>query len=102
MLLRDYIYDLLEDNRSDYAIEVLEALLEGKNDVEPKLKGVEMPNADELHYMLGNLHYKRGDWKKAIEHYLEACEINPESPANEKLKMTYSILEFYNKDVFGQ
>ncbi|MGN1236600.1 MAG: tetratricopeptide repeat protein [Bacteroidaceae bacterium] len=57
---------------------------------------------DEIHYMIGNAYYKIGNWKEAIQHYLEACEINNNSPAREKLKMTYSILEFYNKDVYGQ
>lgn len=54
------------------------------------------------HYRLGNAFYKEGIWKKAIEHYLMACELNAESPARERLKMTYRILEFYNTDVYGQ
>ncbi|MBP5361327.1 MAG: tetratricopeptide repeat protein [Bacteroidaceae bacterium] len=55
-----------------------------------------------LHYRLGNAYYQKGDWKEAIQHYMEACELNSESPAREKLKMTYEILDFYNKDVYGQ
>lgn len=54
------------------------------------------------HYRLGNECYQRGDWKSAIQHYLEACEYNSESPARDKLNMVYSILEFYNKDIYGQ
>ena len=54
------------------------------------------------HYQLGNECYQRGDWQDAIQHYLEACALNNGSPAREKLDMVYSILEFYNKDVYGQ
>ena len=59
-------------------------------------------DAHMLHYRLGNAYYQKGDWKEAIQHYMEACELNSESPAREKLKMTYEILDFYNKDVYGQ
>ena len=59
-------------------------------------------DAHMLHYRLGNAYYQKGNWKEAIQHYLEACEINSDSPAREKLKMAYEILDFYNKDVYGQ
>ena len=59
-------------------------------------------DAHTLHYRLGNAYYKKGEWKEAIQHYMEACELNSESPAREKLKMAYGILEFYNKDIYGQ
>ena len=54
------------------------------------------------HYELGNECYRRGDWKAAIQHYMEACERNSQSPAREKLDMVYRILNFYNKDIYGQ
>jgi hypothetical protein len=57
---------------------------------------------EKLHYDLCNECYRRGDWKAAIQHYLEACECNSESPAREKLDMVYRILNFYNKDIYGQ
>lgn len=57
---------------------------------------------DYAHYLMGNIHYKACEWKEAIEHYLEAVELNTNSPAKEKLEMTYQILAFYNKDIYGQ
>ncbi|MCH5179453.1 MAG: tetratricopeptide repeat protein [Prevotellaceae bacterium] len=54
------------------------------------------------HYQKGNECYQHGQWQEAIEHYLEACELNSDSPAREKLKMVYNILEFFNKDIYGQ
>lgn len=56
----------------------------------------------EQHYRQGNEYFRRGDWKEAIQHYMAACDAYSESPAMEKLKMVYSILDFYNKDIYGQ
>ena len=57
---------------------------------------------DDLFYLRGNAYRKSGDWQKAIENYLEAISINPDSPAKEAYNMVISILEFYNKDMFNQ
>ena len=60
------------------------------------------PDNDEVHYLLGNLYRKRGDWQLALNHYLEAIERNPESPAVHARQMLMDILEFYNKDMYNQ
>ena len=104
MLLKDYVNCLLKEGRAEQAIELLADLL-GKDAAErqhAEIEDVKSVANDQLHYLVGNAYYKKGSWKEAIEHYLEACELNSESPAREKLKMAYEILEFYNKDVFGQ
>ena len=72
------------------------------SDLKPQTSERGSVDAHMLHYRLGNAYYQKGDWKQAIQHYMEACEINSDSPAREKLKMTYEILDFYNKDVYGQ
>ena len=46
----------------------------------------------------GNEHRKKGDLKKAMNCYLEAIELDPESPALEAKKMLEDIFNFYNKD----
>ena len=132
MLLKNYVDALLKEGRAEEAEELLADLLRAKEppprDAEtsepfgarcapdsveipgysvetsgfaPKICAADEP-ADVLHYLLGDIYYKKGEWKDAIQHYLEACELNPESPARQKLKMAYSILEFYNKDIYGQ
>ena len=35
--------------------------------------------SDRAYYLLGNAHRKKGDWRMAINNYLEAMAINPES-----------------------
>lgn len=61
------------------------------------------PNcADQVHYLLGNICRKRGDWQGALNHYQEAIDINPDSPAQSARSMMMDILNFYNKDMFNQ
>lgn len=104
MLLKDYVSSLLKEGGADKAIEMLAELLGTDAEMREfaEVDDVKSVPEDQLHYLLGNAYYKKGKWKEAIEHYLEACELNSESPAREKLKMAYEILDFYNKDVFGQ
>lgn len=93
MISKTQITRMIDEGRiaeaKHYLSEIIEGI-DGRN------------NADWAHYLLGNIHYKACEWKEAIEHYLEAIEINAQSPAKEKLKMTYEILSFYNKDIYGQ
>lgn len=52
-------------------------------------------------YERGNEYRKKGDWKHAIDCYLEAIEIDPESPALHAKAMLEDILNFYNKDAYN-
>ena len=52
--------------------------------------------------MLGNAFRKKGDWQGAINNYLEAMAINPESPAKNAYAIANDILDFYNKDMYNQ
>ncbi len=57
---------------------------------------------DEPYYLLGNAYRKRGDWQQAINNYLEAMDINPDSPAVSAHAMLMDILNFHNKDMYNQ
>lgn len=103
MQIKEHIEILLDSGKIPQAIEELTSLLcNDKIQTKQETSVSTETSTDEIHYLLGNAYYKLGNWKEAIQHYLEACEINDNSKAKEKLKMTYSILEFYNKDVYGQ
>lgn len=61
------------------------------------------PTADDrLYYLRGKARFKQNRWQQALEDFMEAVRLNPASPAAEALEMTYEILEFYNKDIYGQ
>ena len=38
----------------------------------------------------------------AINNYLQAVHLNPESPAQQALEIANEILDFYNKDMYNQ
>ena len=60
------------------------------------------PNDANLYYLKGNAYRKENDWKNAMECYLEAKNIDAESPAAQTLTMMTDILNFYNKDIYNQ
>lgn len=92
--LKNKIRALLARNETDEAIHLLTPLIE---------KGATTTcDDDELFYLYGNAWRKKGNWKKALENYLEAMSLNPQSPAKEAHRMLMDILEFYNKDMYNQ
>ena len=52
-------------------------------------------------YNLGNEYCRKGDWKHALDNYLEAIALDPESPAVEAKRMLDDILSFYCKDFYN-
>lgn len=57
--------------------------------------------SDEAWYLRGNAYRKLGETRLALNSYLEALALNPDSPAREAYKMMIQILDFYNKDMFN-
>lgn len=56
--------------------------------------------AQEL-YRQGNEHRRKGDFQRAINCYIEAASLDPDSPAAEAKRMLDDILNFYNKDAYN-
>ena len=52
-------------------------------------------------YNLGTEYRRKGDWKHALDNYLEAIALDPESPAVEAKRMLDDILSFYCKDFYN-
>lgn len=52
-------------------------------------------------YKKGNEYRRNSDWKHAMDCYMEAIELDPESPAVEAKQMLCDILDFYNKDAYN-
>lgn len=93
MLSKSEILGLIADGRASYVVEQLNLCVENAVDDAEKSR---------LYCLLGDVYYKLGDWKEAIQHYEEACHYDECPVAAEKLKMVHNILAFYNKDVYGQ
>lgn len=84
------IKGLIEEGEVEIAISTLNELI--KSD----------PTCDEAYYLRGNAYRKQGNWQMAINSYLAAIELNPESPARQANNMMTDILNFYNKDMYNQ
>ena len=89
--MKEEVRALLEADRCDDAIALLDSF---------RGEGGEMD--DTLFYLLGNAWRKKGNWKMAMDNYLEAIAINPESPARQALEIANDILAFFNKDMYNQ
>lgn len=84
------IRQLLQENKIDEAVHLLDAII--AND----------PTSDEAFYLRGNAYRKRSDWQQALNNYLVAMELNPNSPAHLAYQMAVKILDFYHKDMYNQ
>lgn len=89
--MKELIRNLLATEKADEAIAELERF---------RTAGGTMD--DELFYLLGNAWRKKGNWQMAMNNYLEAVALNPESPAQQALDIANEILDFYNKDMYNQ
>ncbi|MBR5176714.1 MAG: tetratricopeptide repeat protein [Bacteroidales bacterium] len=87
----DAIEVVLRDGKVDEAIKLLLEFI----------STTEIPS-DKAYYLLGNAYRKKGDWQGAINNYLEAMAINPDSPARNAYAIANDILDFYNKDMYNQ
>ena len=89
--MKDRISGLLARDRADEAIALLDNY---------RKEGGKMD--DSLFYLLGNAWRKKGNWQMAMNNYLEAVHLNPESPAAQALEIANEILAFFNKDMYNQ
>lgn len=58
-------------------------------------------SSDEAWFLRGNAYRKEGDMRQALNSYLKAIELNPDSPAHEAHNMLMKILDYYNKDTYN-
>mgnify|MGYP003523887911 CR=1 FL=1 len=85
------IEQLLRDSKPDEAIARLEAYLA-------------TPGAsclDVAYYLLGNAYRQKSDWRKAINNYNRAVQLNPDGPAKTALQTAKEILDFFNHDLYN-
>ncbi len=55
----------------------------------------------EDYYQQGNAYRKEGRWHDAINSYIQAIALDPDSPAVEAKRMLDDILAFYHKDAYN-
>ncbi|MBP3786686.1 MAG: tetratricopeptide repeat protein [Prevotella sp.] len=52
-------------------------------------------------YQKGNEARKQSQWHEAINCYIRAIELDPESPAVEAKRMLEDIMAYYHKDMYN-
>ena len=52
-------------------------------------------------YQKGSEARKQSQWHEAINCYIRAIELDPESPAVEAKRMLEDIMAYYNKDMYN-
>ena len=57
--------------------------------------------AAEAYYQQGNEARKRGQWHEAINNYIQAIALDPDSPAVEAKRLLDDIMAFYCKDMYN-
>ena len=55
----------------------------------------------EEYYKKGNEYRRAGNWQMALNNYLEAIALDPESPAVHAKAMLDDILNFHHKDYYN-
>ncbi|MBQ4162742.1 MAG: tetratricopeptide repeat protein [Parabacteroides sp.] len=84
------IKQLISEGKTDEAIRLLDEYIQKEQ------------TSDEAFYLRGNAYRKKGEVRQALNNYLTAMELNPESPAVIAHNQMISILNFYNKDMYNQ
>ncbi|MBE6301554.1 MAG: tetratricopeptide repeat protein [Parabacteroides distasonis] len=84
------IKQLISEGKTDEAIRLLDEYIQKEQ------------TSDEAYYLRGNAYRKKGEVRQALNNYLIAMELNPESPAVIAHNQMISILNFYNKDMYNQ
>lgn len=55
----------------------------------------------EVWYLRGNAYRQKGDWKMAMNSYLQSIELQPDGPAKASYENALQVLEFYHTDYYN-
>lgn len=83
------IKQLITEGEADEAIRLLNEYI-AKNS-----------SSDLAYYLRGKAYHKKGEVRQALNNYLTAMELNPDSPARQAHDILMKIMNFYNKDMFN-
>ncbi|MDR1201610.1 MAG: tetratricopeptide repeat protein [Tannerellaceae bacterium] len=83
------IKQLIYDGKLDEAIHLLDIHI------------TEYPADDNAWYLRGNAYRKKANFQQALNNYLEAMALNPNSPAAQAHVMLMQILDYNNNDVYN-
>ena len=74
--------------------------MRGQTRTNRKSAAIKAMTAEE-YYLKGNDYRKQQQWHEAINCYIEAIKLDPDSPAVEAKRMLDDIMAFYCKDMYN-
>lgn len=86
------IKQLLYDCDSDAVIEATNHYLS---------QSLDSKTMAEVWYLRGNAFRQKGDWKMAMNAYLQSVELQPDGPAATSCENLQEILSFYHTDYYN-
>ena len=60
------------------------------------------PESDEAFFLRGNAYRKQGNSREALNNYLAAMELNPDSPAHRAYQSEIELLDFFDRNLYNQ
>lgn len=86
----EQIRALVGQSRSDEAVEAAnEVIARGGADMATAL------------YLRGNAYRQKGDWRRAMNDYLAAIDLDPDGPATLAYRQAQEVLNFYDHDLYN-
>jgi cytochrome c-type biogenesis protein CcmH/NrfG len=85
----DTIKQLIYDGKLDEAIHLLDIHI------------TTYPTDDDAWFLRGNAYRKKADFQQALNNYLKAITLNPDSPAVQAYALLMQILDYNNNDVYN-
>lgn len=87
------INHLIHESLTQQAIEAAERMV--------AQQGVKDADKAQAYYLMGNAYRQLNDFRRAMGCYLEAVELDPESPAAAAYEAAQQVLGFYDHDLYN-
>ena len=105
VLLLFFVFFSLRNEAMDEIEKIDRLMQEGNLQEAERLTGealnVNSENAG-LHFRMGQIHYRKQEWGKAINQFQQVLELDPSWPgAKEQIQMAQAILGYFTPDMFN-
>jgi len=90
------IKQMLAKSQSNDAVEHCKHIIENTIETDENKKFL-----SQVYYLCGNAFRQLGDWRQAMNNYLESADRDPSSPAKQAYAHIIEILDFYNHDLYN-
>ena len=87
------VKELLKNSHVEEALQALSAI--------ERQGGMPRQAMGRVYFLRGNAYRQLGDWRRAINNYLSAIELDPDGPAVEAYRAAQQVLAFYDHNLYN-